>query len=216
MLYTITIFSLIIHQSLARRALPYHKYKPSLISSRSHRSSPISLVRAKTKSTRKTKLKQSTDDYPKNLVPHTDSSEESSEPTLQEIRASLGPVGKTIAGGVEVGVITAGSYVSGGIMGYGIGSVFGIRTLFQSSSKMGFKAELKGRMGNFHAKAMEKAQQWASLSAAFSGFHALTRVARGGKEDKWNGILGSAATGAFLSRKGKYPPLLLCSLLSHR
>jgi len=40
------------------------------------------------------------------------------------------------------------------------------------------------------------------LSASFSGFHALARVCRGGVEDRWNSIIGSAATGAYLSRQG--------------
>merc|ERR1712106_578797 len=64
-----------------------------------------------------------------------------------------------------------------------------------------FSEEFKRRSGDLHRNSFQSAQQWAKLSAAFSGFHALSRVGRGGREDKWNGIVGSAATGAFLNKK---------------
>jgi import inner membrane translocase subunit TIM22 len=57
-------------------------------------------------------------------------------------------------------------------------------------------------LSNVNSKAVGSAKSWAQLSAAFSGFHALTRVVRGGKEDRWNGIVGAAMTGAFLNRQG--------------
>jgi len=131
--------------------------------------------------------------------------QEGEEPTMEEIRASLGPIGRTIAAAVEVGVITAGSYISGGVLGYTIGGVFATPTLFRPSTTNAMvttsaSKELRSRMGLWHSKASKQAGSWANLSAAFSGFHALCRVVRG-KEDKWNSIIGSAATGAYLSRK---------------
>ena len=51
--------------------------------------------------------------------------------TLEEMRAALGPVGKAVAGAVEVGVVTAGSYLSGGAMGYVGGGLFGMGALFR-------------------------------------------------------------------------------------
>jgi hypothetical protein len=147
------------------------------------------------------------------------------ELTLEEMRARLGPVGKSVAGAVEVGMVTAGSYLSGGILGYIGGGLFGLGALARPSDYQppppptlpgqqapptpptrpkptGFGGEFRGRMGNVNAKAVASAKSWAQLSAAFSGFHALTRVARGGREDRWNGIVGSAFTGAFLNRQG--------------
>mmetsp|Transcript_25391 Transcript_25391/g.32307 ORF Transcript_25391/g.32307 Transcript_25391/m.32307 type:complete len:177 (+) Transcript_25391:23-553(+) len=124
------------------------------------------------------------------------------------MREQLGPIGRAIAGAVEVGVVTGGSYLSGGILGYLLGGVMGTPTLLKSSSsaasetvKNSLGEEVKGRLGTWHFKAATQAKSWAQLSAAFSGFHALTRNLRGGKEDKWNSVFGSAATGAYLSRK---------------
>ena len=116
-------------------------------------------------------------------------------PSIEEMRASLGPIGRTIASAVEVGVVTAGSYLSGAVLGYTLGGFMAVPSLFQKNTSN------KGPIANWHGKASSQAMNWASLSAAFSGFHALSRVVRN-KEDKWNGIIGSAATGAFLSRKG--------------
>eukprot|EP00591_Stephanopyxis_turris_P004751 CAMPEP_0195532682 /NCGR_PEP_ID=MMETSP0794_2-20130614/38864_1 /TAXON_ID=515487 /ORGANISM="Stephanopyxis turris, Strain CCMP 815" /LENGTH=161 /DNA_ID=CAMNT_0040665009 /DNA_START=387 /DNA_END=872 /DNA_ORIENTATION=+ len=115
---------------------------------------------------------------------------------MEEIRASLGPVGRTIAGGVEVGIVTGGSFLSGCVLGYTIGGVFGIPSMFKSDG-----GNFGQRVKSWNGKAATQAKSWATLSAAFSGFHALSRVMRGGKEDKWNGIAGSFATGAFLNRK---------------
>mmetsp|Transcript_21999 Transcript_21999/g.32686 ORF Transcript_21999/g.32686 Transcript_21999/m.32686 type:complete len:364 (-) Transcript_21999:294-1385(-) len=137
--------------------------------------------------------------------------EKNNEPSLAEMREQLGPIGRAIAGAVEVGVVTGGSYLSGGILGYLLGGVMGTPTLLKSSSaaasetiKNSLGEEVKGRLGTWHFKAATQAKSWAQLSAAFSGFHALTRNLRGGKEDKWNSVFGSAATGAYLSRKGMF------------
>mmetsp|Transcript_18650 Transcript_18650/g.26266 ORF Transcript_18650/g.26266 Transcript_18650/m.26266 type:complete len:403 (+) Transcript_18650:70-1278(+) len=143
--------------------------------------------------------------------------------SLEEMRAQLGPIGKLIANSVEVGVTTAGSYLSGGLFGYIIGGATGLPILFQDSSKHNFPdpssttsiassanhnflpsknafQEGQRRLGFFHNKALTQAKSWGQLSAAFSGFHALTRVCRGGVEDRWNGIIGSFCTGAYLNR----------------
>ena len=47
---------------------------------------------------------------------------------------------------------------------------------------------------------MNQGKNWAQLSAAFSGFHVFVRVCRGGVEDSWNHVLGSACTGAYMNR----------------
>lgn len=133
-------------------------------------------------------------------------SDEGVVPTLSEMRASLGPIGRSIASAVEVGVVTAGSYLSGAVMGYTLGGVMSVPSLFQQSKEIlpppiTLSKEIRHKVGTLHGKASTQAIQWATLSAAFSGFHALSRVVRG-TEDKWNGIFGSLATGAYLNRKG--------------
>ena len=154
-----------------------------------------------------------TEEYESNLVPYQENEGLEGEeelPSMEEIRASLGPIGRTVAGGVEVGIVTAGSYISGGVFGYGIGGFFGIKNLFIKSTstdqsiRRGVGDEIKRRIGDWNGNAVKQAGQWAKISASFSGFHALSRVVRGGKEDKWNGICGSFATGAFMNRKGEF------------
>lgn len=154
------------------------------------------------------------------------------EPTLAEMRAQLGPIGLLIANAVEVGIATAGSYMSGGIFGYMIGGVMGVPTLFKGPLNNGQQPPLKPsssfnmggiqrRIGDWNSKAFAQGKSWASLSASFSGFHALTRVCRGGVEDKWNSIIGSACAGAYLSKEGKFHSFLyltyevLCITLKH-
>ncbi len=146
----------------------------------------------------------------------TDDDDTEYQPTLAEMRAQLGPFGLLIANAVEVGIATAGSYMSGGIFGYMIGGVMGVPTLFKgpfnngnqqppslkpSSFNMG---GMQRRIGDWNSKAFAQGKSWASLSASFSGFHALTRVCRGGVEDKWNSIIGSACAGAYLSKEGRF------------
>jgi len=135
----------------------------------------------------------------------TNYEEEEKLPSIEEMRASLGPIGRTIASAVEVGVVTAGSFMSGAVLGYTLGGFMAIPSLFGKlpppDAQQAANIVNRGPIGNFHNKAATQAISWASLSASFSGFHALSRVMRN-KEDKWNGIIGSAATGAFLNRKG--------------
>lgn len=135
--------------------------------------------------------------------------------TLAEMRAQLGPIGLLVANAVEVGITTAGSYMSGGIFGYFVGGAMGIPGVFRGQSasvpgpppmksaapNAGMK-EIQRRIGDWNSKALAQGKSWGALSASFSGFHALARVCRGGVEDRWNGIIGSAATGAYLSRQG--------------
>jgi len=138
-------------------------------------------------------------------------------PSLQEMRAQLGPIGLFVANAVEVGVTTASSYVSGGLFGYFIGGAMGIPGVVRKQAVNGSSGiapmesalpnaglkEVQKRIGDWNSKALIQGKSWGALSASFSGFHALARVCRGGVEDKWNSILGSAATGAYLSRQGK-------------
>ncbi len=144
---------------------------------------------------------------------HSYNEEDDYTPSIQEMKANLGPIGLLVANSVEVGIATAGSYISGGLFGYGIGGVMGIPSLFTGSNGVSNGSiqpvnsnvlkEFGRRMGNLNSKAFAQGKSWASLSAAFSGFHALTRVCRGGEEDRWNSIIGSACAGAYFSRNGE-------------
>jgi len=130
---------------------------------------------------------------------------------MAEKRAQLGPLGSLIASSVEVGFSFANGYMSGGIMGYLGGAAWNIPGLFKNPTANGaapaaptaggFKG-VQRRIGDWQSKSFAAGKNWGQLSAAFSGFHVLTRVCRGGKEDRWNGIFGSALTGAYLSRQG--------------
>jgi len=149
-------------------------------------------------------------EYESDLVPYEENESHTTptQPSSQDVRASLGPIGRTVAAGVELGIVTASSFVSGGVLGYGVGGFMGLRKAVfppnNSAEEMvrrTFAEEFKRRSGDWHRNSVQSARQWAKLSAAFSGFHALSRVVRGGREDKWNGIVGSAATGAFLNKQ---------------
>eukprot|EP00557_Chaetoceros_sp_GSL56_P002741 CAMPEP_0176499646 /NCGR_PEP_ID=MMETSP0200_2-20121128/13050_1 /TAXON_ID=947934 /ORGANISM="Chaetoceros sp., Strain GSL56" /LENGTH=361 /DNA_ID=CAMNT_0017898103 /DNA_START=150 /DNA_END=1235 /DNA_ORIENTATION=+ len=137
-------------------------------------------------------------------------------PSLDEMRAQLGPVGLIVANAVEVVATTASSYISGGIFGYMIGGAMGIPGVFRNQAASGppgfthLKSasphaglkDMQRRLVDWNAKALLQGKSWGTLSASFSGFHALARVCRGGVEDRWNSIISSAATGAYLSRQG--------------
>eukprot|EP00584_Thalassiosira_punctigera_P000814 CAMPEP_0172533708 /NCGR_PEP_ID=MMETSP1067-20121228/6314_1 /TAXON_ID=265564 ORGANISM="Thalassiosira punctigera, Strain Tpunct2005C2" /NCGR_SAMPLE_ID=MMETSP1067 /ASSEMBLY_ACC=CAM_ASM_000444 /LENGTH=259 /DNA_ID=CAMNT_0013318381 /DNA_START=80 /DNA_END=859 /DNA_ORIENTATION=+ len=118
--------------------------------------------------------------------------------TVEEARAQLGPVGFLVANSLELAVVTIGSYVSGGALGYVGGTVMGIpSTLF--GREMGGVVQ---RLSALNSKAFASCKSWAALSAAFSGFHNFVIMCRGGAEDGWNAVIGSALTGAFLNRAG--------------
>lgn len=129
--------------------------------------------------------------------PAPTSSNEEPLPTLAEMRANLGFVGKLIAGTVEVALVTAGSALSGAALGYVGGGIMGVPTLFQASPGV---TGVGAKLGAWNARAIGASKNWAQLSGAFSGFHAVARVARDGREDRWNAVVGSAMTGAYLSR----------------
>ena len=59
---------------------------------------------------------------------------------------------------------------------------------------------LKSKLGEWNGKAVMGAKRWGELSAAFSGCTALTQAARGGRQDKWNNIIGSFGAGMYLNR----------------
>lgn len=133
----------------------------------------------------------------------SDISNEDRQMSYEEMRAELGPLGSFVANSVEIAIVTAGSFLSGAVFGYFIGGVMGAPSLMESSSTANTLADqLKHRIKNWNNKAFTQAKSWGQLSAAFSGFGAFTKISRGNSDDKWNSIIGSALTGAYLSRQG--------------
>ena len=119
-------------------------------------------------------------------------------PSLEELRAQLGPIGLLVSNTIELTLVTLGSYISGGMLGYLGGSVMNIpSTLFGKS--MG---SISQRLSALNSKAFTTMKTWGQLSAAFSGFNNFVPLCRGDVDDGWNTVFGSALTGAFLSRGG--------------
>jgi hypothetical protein len=127
--------------------------------------------------------------------------------TAEEMYASLGPVGKTVAGTVEIAVSTLTEYITGFVGGYVLGSITDVpRFMFKTvdnTQTFPFFQEMAKRYGRMHSKSLRWAKTWGGISAAFGGFRVATKVVRGGKEDEWNTILTSAAAGAFFARNGR-------------
>jgi hypothetical protein len=140
-------------------------------------------------------------DYYSSSHQHVLQSQNEQEPTLEELRAQLGPIAIFVSNTIELTVTTLGSYISGGLLGYIGGGALSIpNTLFDKTITGGFGA----RLGALHSKAWGTSKNWGMLSAAFSGFHNFVRLCRGGVEDGWNAVWGSGLTGAFLNRSGEF------------
>ena len=128
-------------------------------------------------------------------------------PSLDELRAALGPIGLLVSNGIELTVVTLGSYISGACLGYVGGGVMSIPSTI-------FGKEITGnalrRLVALHRKAMTSCKSWASLSASFTGFNTFVRLCRGDDrdDDGWNAVWGSALTGAFLNRGGGIEAML--------
>ena len=106
------------------------------------------------------------------------------------MRASLSPLGKVIAGTVEVTVSTSISYLSSYAIGYLFSGVFNA-----------FKVRSVGLKG-LHSTSVGSGKSWGAVGAYFSGFACLSKVVRGGVEDKWNQVCASCAAGACLNKAG--------------
>ena len=117
--------------------------------------------------------------------------EESDDPfavpmTTQEIYASLGPVGRCVAGTVEIAVSVVMEYVSGFMGGLTIGTLAGLPGFaFRSMDKekqYPFMQEISQRFGRMNSRSFRWAKTWGSISATFGGSRVAIRVIRGGKE----------------------------------
>ena len=192
-------------------------FNQNTVSLTSSSSSSNSRNRSRSRNQRNEKIAIQPDDQPDFY-----NSEEEYLQSIAEMTSQLGPIGKLVANSVQVGIAAVGSYMSGAFFGYFVGGITGVPSLFSSHNGIGggsgssfepiktnmiknnnaFK-EFTRKMGNLNSKALTQGKSWGALSASFSGFHALTRVCRGGVEDRWNGILGSACAGAYLNRNGE-------------
>lgn len=153
---------------------------------------------------KKTKMIDLEDDFDYNYSNNQQQSESSvqlqgGEPSLEELRAQLGPIGLLVSNTIELTIVTMGSFISGGLLGYIGGGVMNIpSTIFGKS--MGSFGQ---RLAALNTKAFATCKTWGTLSAAFSGFNNFVRLCRGDIEDDgWNTVIGSGLTGAFLSRNG--------------
>lgn len=140
--------------------------------------------------------------------------------------ADLSPIGKIVAGTVEIALSTVLEYISGFMGGYCLGTLFDVPRLLTkpiepppNMERLPFLQQAAGRASRMHGKSMKWATQWAGISAAFGGFRVTAKVVRGGVEDEWNTIFSSMAAGAYFARKGKLltllhaPFLCFCKLL---
>jgi len=120
----------------------------------------------------------------------------------------LTPLGKLVAGTVEVTLATLLEFASGFFGGYLIGTVTDIPFLLfrpvEQEARRAFFQEVSGRAARMHAKSFRWAKSFGGISAAFGGFRVATKVIRGGVEDEWNTIVSSMAAGAFFARNGKF------------
>ena len=128
----------------------------------------------------------------------------------------LGPIGKFIAGTIEIILSTAIEYAGGYVSGYALGTVMGLPAfLFKSTTTTSqgggaaahhhhdyFWNQVRQRTARLHGKSHRWAASWAGISAAFGGFRVATKVLRGGKQDEWSTVFSSMAAGAWFARKG--------------
>ena len=147
---------------------------------------------------KKTKMIDLDDDFDYNYKSDSSVQLQGGEPSLEELRAQLGPIGLLVSNTIELTIVTMGSFISGGLLGYIGGGVMNIpSTIFGKS--MGSFGQ---RLAALNTKAFATCKTWGTLSAAFSGFNNFVRLCRGDIEDGWNTVIGSGLTGAFLSRNG--------------
>lgn len=120
--------------------------------------------------------------------------------------AQLGPVGKVVAGTLEITVSTLLEFLSGFCGGYLLGTVTGLPAFVTkpvTPATSSFWQQFQRRAVRMHGKSARWGTSWGGISAAFGGFRVTTKVLRGGKEDEWSTILSSMAAGAFFARKGE-------------
>jgi hypothetical protein len=127
--------------------------------------------------------------------------------STEEMYSQLGPIGKVVAGCVEITVSTLMEYCTGFFGGYVLGSITDVPSFVfknvNEGQRLPFFQELSQRYGRMHAKSFRWAKTWGGISATFGGCRVATKVLRGGKEDEWNTVFSSAAAGAFFARNGK-------------
>jgi len=122
--------------------------------------------------------------------------------------AQLGPVGKVVAGSIEIALSTLLEFMSGFVGGYFLGTLTGLPAFVTkpaetaaASSSSSFWRQFQQRAVRMHTKSFQWGSSWGGISAAFGGFRVTTKVLRNGKEDEWSTIFSSMAAGAYFARK---------------
>jgi hypothetical protein len=120
----------------------------------------------------------------------------------------LTPLGRVVAGTVEIACTVLLEYVSGFAGGYFLGTLTDIpRLMFRPvdpAVRLALWKDFAGRTARMHAKSLRWARQWGGISAAFGGFTVAAREIRGGVTDEWTSIFGSMASGAWFARAGEF------------
>ena len=142
----------------------------------------------------KSKMIELDDDFDYNY--NQQSEIQAQEPSLEELRSQLGPIGLLVSNTIELTIGTVGSFISGWLLGAIGGGIMSIPSTLAGKSMGSFGQ----RLGALNAKALASGKSWGTLSAAFSGFNNFVRMCRGELDDGWNSVIGSGLTGAFLSR----------------
>jgi len=94
----------------------------------------------------------------------------------------------------SISTSTAGSYISGGLFGYIIGSARNLPSLMNGTRLL----HSSNKFLITNNSALSQAKSCALLSASFTAFQLITETVRK-EDDKWNGIIGSFCTGIYLN-----------------
>ena len=136
--------------------------------------------------------------------PSGDFPEENDEATFEQ----LGPIGKVVAGTIEIAFSTLMEFVSGFVGGYVLGTLTGLPAFVTkpatTAASASFWSQFQQRAIRMHGRSYKWASSWGGISAAFGGFRVTTKVLRGGKEDEWSTVFSSMAAGAYFARKGGF------------
>merc|ERR1712032_225207 len=95
----------------------------------------------------------------------------------------------------SISTSTAGSYISGGLFGYIIGSARNLPSLMNGTRLL----HSSNKFLITNNSALSQAKSCALLSASFTAFQLITKTVRK-EDDKWNGIIGSFCTGIYLNQ----------------
>lgn len=130
------------------------------------------------------------------------------EPQVPQVSIEdLSPIGLAVFGVTKLVTTVLFEYCAGFVTGYFFGTLVGTPGFVFKPMTPGvpqvFRKEVSQRLGRMNGRSLKWGQGLGGFSSTFKGCDCAVRLVRYNKEDLWNEILGSAAAGAILSRKGK-------------